>query len=44
MLDEFNETGEPREAGGKGGLSDDAFLGGRLQMLQPTQRAGSVSG
>ena len=42
MLDEFNETGEPREAGGKGGLSDDAFLGGKLQMLQPEKgyRAG----
>ncbi len=42
MLDEFNETGEPREAGGRGGLSDDAFLGGRLQMLQPEKgyRAG----
>ena len=35
MLDEFNQPGEPREAGGKAGLSDDAFLGGKLQMLQP---------
>lgn len=42
MLDEFNAMGEPREPGGKAGLSDDAFLGGKLQMLQPEKgyRAG----
>lgn len=43
MRDEFMETGEARsEAVGKAGLSDNAFLGGRLRMLQPEKgyRAG----
>jgi hypothetical protein len=42
MSDEFTQTAEPRDANGKAGLSDDAFLGGKLQLLQPEKgyRAG----
>jgi hypothetical protein len=42
MSDEFTQTAEPRDATGKSGLSDDAFLGGKLQLLQPEKgyRAG----
>lgn len=42
MSDEFTNAVEQREAPAKSGLSDDAFLGGKLQLLQPEKgyRAG----